>query len=389
MKTPNNINDTIGNLSSDFAAYRDELDAKVEANRYNHQARMDDFEIAIAKSSLDPMARGHSARPGQLLNGVLDALDRGPGTSARSPDGSVHLPWSALTPPQAALTTSSVIPADVDFGGLLGLRGKSILGDPRLGALVIEVDFGSGELRLPVGSGSSAAWRADGEALPDLGLASTALSLSAHRLGATFPLSASVLAMADTMAAEAIIRSDMQAAIGTSIDTAILADSPTSNGPVGLSGVAATPVSGANGSPITVALLDSQLSTIEAAKGNPTCFILHPRAARALSQIPTLTGGNRPVVDLDAPDPRLRGVPLILSTTASVAKAKGTSSTLAEAIVGDWSQLCAVFWGGVQLETGHAADDFSKSQISLRVQAFCDIQPLRAAAFSRISHYVI
>ena len=391
MTTPNNLSSTIARLDKDFSDYRAELDDRVEAVRYNHQAKLDEIEIAIAKSSLPPYgAAGVTARPGQLLNGVLDALGRGPGTSARSPDGSVSLPWSALGGrPQAALTTADVIRTDTDFTGLTGLRGASVLGDPRLAALIVELDSGAGELRLPIGSGSSAGWRSDGEALPDLGLASTALSLSAHRAGATFPLSASVLAMADTMAAESLIRLDMTQAIGEAIDAAILADSPTSNGPVGLSGVSAATVTGANGEAISVDLLDEQLTEVEAAKGKPTCFVMHPSVGRKLSRIPTLTGGNRPVLDLDSAAPRLRGVPVVFSTTASVAKTKGTSSTLAEVVVGDFSQLAVVLWGGVQIETGHAADDFSKSQISLRVQAFCDIQPLRATAFSRISHYVI
>ena len=394
MNTPNTINDVITRLDADFSAYRDEIDAKVEANRYNHQAKLDEIETSIAKSILDgPRGRGHSGRPGQLLTAVREAAGVTAERSAsRTDGGAVEIPWGSVTPPQAAITNPEhLIPRSVEYGGLGILRGHHILGDPRVNMLRVAQDRGAGDVALPVGSGASATWVSDGSPLVDAGLSLSPVVLSAKRTGALVTLPFTVLTMADEAASEAAIAADLGAAVGSALDKALLASTATASGPSGLSSISSDETGiGSNGESVTAALLGAQLSRIEAHNAQPSAWLMHPSTARKLGEIPAFAGSAEPLLQRGPRGFEVLQVPVIQSSRCNVTGTKGTSTgILHEIVAGAFDQLAMVVWGSLEVMSGHATGDFERNAVSLRVSAAVDFAPMRSGAFDRVSHYAI
>ena len=393
MNTPNTINDVITRLDADFSAYRDEVDGKLDADRVNANARMEEIEISQARAVLPPYgAGGHSGRPGQLLTAVREAAGVTAERSAsRTDGGAVEIPWGSVTPPQAAITNPEhLIPRSVEYGGLGILRGHHILGDPRVNMLRVAQDRGAGDVALPVGSGASASWVADGAPLVDAGLSLSPIVMSAKRTGAIVTLPFTVLTMADEAASEAAIAADLGAAVGSALDKALLAVSATASGPSGLSSIASDETGiGANGQAVTAALLGAQLSRIEAHNAQPSAWLMHPATARKLGEIPAFAGSAEPLLQRGPRGFEVLQVPVIQSSRCNVTGTKGTGTgILHEIIAGAFDQLAMVVWGSLEVMSGHATGDFERNAVSLRVSAAVDFAPMRSGAFDRVSSYI-
>jgi HK97 family phage major capsid protein len=354
-----------------------------------HGDRLDALEKLAEAQPTTPQG----AKRGGLISAILIAAGRQPlagyervaSEIERLPGGEVSIPWSYLSQPQAALTRSHLEGENLQLlpDMMQTLRESSIV--PNLGIRMLNGGQ-QGDIVLPILSGSSAGWSADGADLPDLGEATTTATLSPSRAGAIVGLTSQTMATTDIGALESSLAADMSSAIGAAVDSAFLSQTATSNGIVGLSGVAATAVSGTNGSAVSQALLDGQLNALDTALIPAKNWIVHPSMARHLSAIPAFTGATTPLYE----NGMLRGIPVVTSQHVATNGSKGSASNLHSVFASDFSRTCVgAYWRTPTIEIGTRSDDFQKGSISMRIQVWMALQAIRTTGVSRISHYSV
>jgi HK97 family phage major capsid protein len=363
-------------------------------------------EVSAIGDRLSELEKISSATPstpqaekrGGLISAILIAGGRQPlrgyervaNEVEKLPDGSVQIPWAYLdSQPQAALTRTHFEGEDVRLMPDLmqTLRADSVL--PRLNVRMLDGGAG-GDIVLPILAGSSAGWAADGDTLPALGETTSTVTLTPSRIGALVGLTSRTMATTDVSSLEASLARDMSSAVGSGIDAAFLAETAVSNAVPGLSGVTTTAVAGTNGTAVSRALLDAQLASLEAQNLPGSHWLINPEMARQLSLMVPFSTSQKPLLDIDADMPRLRGVPVIISRHVSNSGSKGSASNLHSVFCANWSQtVIGATWRSPVVEVGTSGDDFAQGSISLRIQTWLDIRAVRPTAISRVSHYAL
>lgn len=276
----------------------------------------------------------------------------------------ILVPLSALE--SRANTTTSA-------GELVGTdhRGDQYIGPLRDALLVrqmgVRVLTGlRGNVSIPkAGTGLSASWVTEGEAIPESDMTFDAVTLTPHHVGAITELSRQLILQSDP-SVEALVREDIAYAIAAEVDRAIIAGSGADGEPLGIvnrAGVltaAALPESWAD-----VLAMEQQLNALNI---NPTAWYTTPGVMSSLRG--TLKEAGLP--GYVAQGGRIGDLPAYSSNAAPAATA----------VLGDWSQIILGQWGAVEiLANPYAEGPYRRGGVLTRAMLTCDVAVRHEQAF--------
>jgi len=222
-----------------------------------------------------------------------------------------------------------------------------------------------------VGSGTVAAWLAQGEAAPETTMAFGQTALMPRRIGAVVRSTRELLMQTDD-SAESAIRADLLAAVGQALTVATFSGLGGAE-PIGLGYVEgiASPVT--FGGPPTLAdfsLFEKTLADNFAEKEATTAFICSTGTRSKCRQVEEFTGGGKP---LWTHRDTLSGKPAF--ATGAIADDR--------VYFGSWLDLLiVVFGGGAEILVNPFNEDGS-GIVRFTLTFFADLAPLRTKSFLR------
>ena len=219
-----------------------------------------------------------------------------------------------------------------------------------------------GNISIPAYSGSNVGWAGEVAAAANGAGDWSEIKLQPHRLTAYVDVSKEFL-LQDSNDAEAMLRSDIIAAIGNKLEATILgSDAGTDEKPEGLfNGVTAMTTALKFGD-----IVDAEAELDAANVAGAYTYILSPKAKAALRTLSKDAGSGRFVLE----DGEIEGSKALVSSNVT---AKGF-------VVGDFTDYVIAQWGAIDL----VVDNYTKAtegKVRLVVNAYFDAKPRRASSF--------
>ena len=258
------------------------------------------------------------------------------------------------------------------------LRPNPIVGS--LGATIITGLVG--DLDLPRQSSATAAtWEGENDANAESTPGFNKLSLTPKRLGAYTEISKQLLAQRSP-SVDALVRSDLEVAIGNALDVAAINGAGSGGVPEGILNVTGigNVIGGTNGAVPTFANMVALETAINSANadGDSMAYLTTPGIKGFLKTKVKEAGQASYVYDGN----QINGYNAFTSTNVPSTLTKGTSSGNCHAIVfGNWRELILAQWAGVDI----VVDPYSLSKnakIQLVINAWYDVAVRHAASFS-------
>lgn len=258
------------------------------------------------------------------------------------------------------------------------LRPNPIVGS--LGATIITGLVG--DLDLPRQSSATAAtWEGENDANAESTPGFNKLSLTPKRLGAYTEISKQLLAQRSP-SVDALVRSDLEIAIGNALDVAAINGAGSGGVPEGILNVTGigNVIGGTNGAVPTFANMVALETAINSANadGDSMAYLTTPGIKGFLKTKVKEAGQASYVYEGN----QINGYNAFTSTNVPSTLTKGTSSGNCHAIVfGNWRELILAQWAGVDI----VVDPYSLSKnakIQLVINAWYDVAVRHAASFS-------
>lgn len=258
------------------------------------------------------------------------------------------------------------------------LRPNPIVGS--LGATIITGLVG--DLDLPRQSSATAAtWEGENDANAESTPGFNKLSLTPKRLGAYTEISKQLLAQRSP-SVDALVRSDLEIAIGNALDVAAINGAGSGGVPEGILNVTGigNVIGGTNGAVPTFANMVALETAINSANadGDTMAYLTTPGIKGFLKTKVKEAGQASYVYEGN----QINGYNAFTSTNVPSTLTKGTSSGNCHAIVfGNWRELILAQWAGVDI----VVDPYSLSKnakIQLVINAWYDVAVRHAASFS-------
>ena len=258
------------------------------------------------------------------------------------------------------------------------LRPNPIVGS--LGATIITGLVG--DLDLPRQSSATAAtWEGENDANAESTPGFNKLSLTPKRLGAYTEISKQLLAQRSP-SVDALVRSDLEVAIGNALDVAAINGAGSGGVPEGILNVTGigNVIGGTNGALPTFANMVALETAINSANadGDSMAYLTTPGIKGFLKTKVKEAGQASYVYEGN----QINGYNAFTSTNVPSTLTKGTSSGNCHAIVfGNWRELILAQWAGVDI----VVDPYSLSKnakIQLVINAWYDVAVRHAASFS-------
>lgn len=258
------------------------------------------------------------------------------------------------------------------------LRPNPIVGS--LGATIITGLVG--DLDLPRQSSATAAtWEGENDANAESTPGFNKLSLTPKRLGAYTEISKQLLAQRSP-SVDALVRSDLEIAIGNALDVAAINGAGSGGVPEGILNVTGigNVIGGTNGAVPTFANMVALETAINSANadGDSMAYLTTPGIKGFLKTKVKEAGQASYVYEGN----QINGYNAFTSTNVPSTLTKGTSSGNCHAVVfGNWRELILAQWAGVDI----VVDPYSLSKnakIQLVINAWYDVAVRHAASFS-------
>jgi HK97 family phage major capsid protein len=293
------------------------------------------------------------------------------------------LPTSVLsekrTNPQLTTTANEMIATEV-FDWMGTLQNKLVMGD-----LATYLTGLSSDVQLPVLSGTTAGWGTEVANAADASTAIDGGTLSPHKLASYMDISKMLLAQTSGNI-ESVIRDDMNNAIASVLETAILADADGSGAPVeGVFNAAGTSIAGGT---MTLAKILEMESDIATNNAEGTCYITSPTGRallKAILGVPHDTSGAGPAIW--TADNTINGYQARATSSISDACTAGGAATTGGAesgiVFAQWKDL-VVGQFGTALDV--VVDPYSQSisgEIRIVINSFWDTVFRRANSFCK------
>lgn len=215
------------------------------------------------------------------------------------------------------------------------------------------------------GSGLSAGWVTEGQALSESDMTFDAVTLTPHHVGGITEMSRQLIQQS-APAIEDLVRQDLSYAVAAEIDRAIIAGSGTAGQPQGLIGRAGVQTEALPASWDDVLDIEQLLAAVNV---NPTGWYTSPAVLTALRKIlkaPTAGSGY-------------------IATASSIGDLPASSSNAAPvdtAILGDWSQVLLGQWGAVEiLVNPYAEVPYRRGGVLVRAFSTIDVAVRHEEAF--------
>lgn len=229
----------------------------------------------------------------------------------------------------------------------------------KAGARVIQTSRSN--LLIPrLASDSVASWTAEGAEITESSPTMSGVDAVLSKCAAIVRVSNELVADANPDVV-AMIMGQLTRSLSLAVDLAGFEGSGTVNQPKGLSGYTTINLNtslGADGAvPTDLDEVAEAISSIETANGKPTAIFMHPAIWGVISKIKSDTAvtNNMPLVlnqvgVSGAPDRRLYGVPVFLSSQLSRTETRGSSHVCSSIYVADMSQIVFVKNAQLRLE---------------------------------------
>lgn len=215
------------------------------------------------------------------------------------------------------------------------------------------------------GSGLSAGWVTEGQALSESDMTFDAVTLTPHHVGGITEMSRQLIQQS-APAIEDLVRQDLSYAVAAEIDRAIIAGSGTAGQPQGLIGRTGVQTAALPASWDDVLDIEQLLAAVNV---NPTGWYTSPAVLTALRKIlkaPTAGSGY-------------------IATASSIGDLPASSSNAAPvdtAILGDWSQVLLGQWGAVEiLVNPYAEVPYRRGGVLVRAFSTIDVAVRHEEAF--------
>jgi len=215
------------------------------------------------------------------------------------------------------------------------------------------------------GSGLSAGWVTEGQALSESDMTFDAVTLTPHHVGGITEMSRQLIQQS-APAIEDLVRQDLSYAVAAEIDRAIIAGSGTAGQPLGLIGRTGVQTAALPASWDDVLDIEQMLAAINV---NPTGWYTSPAVLTALRKIlkaPTAGSGY-------------------IATASSIGDLPASSSNAAPvdtAILGDWSQVLLGQWGAVEILVNPFAEaPYRRGGVLVRAFSTIDVAVRHEEAF--------
>ena len=227
-----------------------------------------------------------------------------------------------------------------------------------------------GNVSIPkYGSGLSAGWVTEGQALTETDMTFDSVTLTPHHVGGITEMSRQLIQQS-APAIEDLVRQDLSYAVAAEIDRAIIAGTGTGGEPLGLLGR-----TGSDGE-VQIAAIPSDWADVldieqmlAAVNVNPTGWYTSPEVMTALRKIlKAPTAGS----DYIATAGRIGDLPAASSNAAPASTA----------ILGDWSQVLVGQWGAVELLVNPYAEiPYRRGGVLVRAFSTIDVAVRHEEAF--------
>ncbi len=240
-----------------------------------------------------------------------------------------------------------------------------------------------GDLKLPRNNAvSSATWEGEVDANAESEPTFDSITLNPERLGLYALLSKQLVLQAEIPSVEAMLRRDIEAALGEGVDLAAINGSGGSNQPYGILNTASVNdiTIATDGGALTRNLLvqfETEVATDKALRGR-LGWLTTPGVRGFLKSTKVDAGSGIFLMNSDGND--LLGYPLMASTQVPSNLTKGAGTSLHAMIFGNWEELIIAQWGGLDL----VVDPYTASktgQITLVINGWYDIAVKHAASF--------
>jgi len=208
-----------------------------------------------------------------------------------------------------------------------------------------------GDVQFPrLAGGATGAWVAEGAAPSETTQTFGQVKLSPKQLAAFSDITRQTLLQA-SFDVEAMVRSDMTAALATEIDRAALHGTGASNQPTGVinqSGVGVVSI-GANGGAPTwahIVALEEQVAIANADVGR-LAYITNPKVRRKLKA--TSKAGTEAIFVWGDGDTPVNGYRALVTNLVASNLTKGTGTNLSAVFFGNWEELLIGIWGDIEV----------------------------------------
>ena len=312
----------------------------------------------------------------EFLSGNLTGVEKEYDQEARRNNTitGVGIPLFAMTEKRAAQTTTNaagMIATEVgDFSATL--QNKTVLG-----GLATWMYGLSGDMKLPTLSGTAAGWGAETDNAPDANTSIGSSTLQPRKLSAHMDISKMLLAQTNG-SVENIIRNDIQNAIASNLEAAILGDADGSGNPPQGVYDAGTATTAAAFTRANVLGLIKKLEEANA-DGGRTAFCMSPATKALLQALPadvvTTSGASTPLLSQDH---KIMGIDAMVTQNS---KTLGSGTHVNGLVLGMWDD-CVIGQFGSALDV--VADPYTKAisgEVRLVVLSYWDAIYRRATSF--------
>lgn len=381
-------NDSIKAISKDINA----LTTMTSENLANTSKQFAEMKATLVnhKTLIDDLAA--KAKPvGISLPGV--ELEKEKFSFMRAVYAMVHKDWSAagfekevFANTRAMATTTGagggyLVPDQISNEMIELLRAESVV--MAAGATVYS-GLQGGQYKISKQTGGAVAyWTAEAASITASDASFGELTLTPHALTGRCILSNEVM-QHSTPSIEAIMRRDLTEARALTLDLAALRGTGTSNQPIGIvntEGISTVAI-GADGGDFTfdhAAAMEGTLEDANALKG-ALGFIMHGKVKRKLKSEKTLqfSGDTKGAyIMLPMSDNKLKeylGYNFGISSQMPTNLTKGSGTSLAEVIFGNFRDLIIAEWGSFEIAaSSETSDAFERNQTHIRIIQHVDI----------------
>lgn len=223
-----------------------------------------------------------------------------------------------------------------------------------------------GNVSIPkAGTGLSAGWVTEGQALPESDMDFAGVTLTPHHVGGITEMSRQLIQQS-APAIEDLVREDLSFAVAQAVDAAIVAGTGTGGQPLGIIGRAGVQEAELPASWDDVLDMEQLLAAINV---TPTGWYTTPAVMTALRKIL-----KAPTAGSD-----------YIATASTIGELPAASSNAAPAdtaILGDWSQVLLGQWGAVEiLVNPYAETPYRRGGVLVRAMSTVDVAVRHEEAF--------
>jgi HK97 family phage major capsid protein len=286
----------------------------------------------------------------------------------------VLIPWGALQTRALTTSTASDVVPTIHGDLVEPLRNASRVAE--LGATILSGLQGNVSLPRQTGA-STAQWVAESGTVTASDATFDSVTLTPKTVGALSRISRRLL-LQSVPGIEEIIRKDLMAVIGLSIDQAALTGTGLSNQPTGIitdSGVSVVAIGTNGGAPVwaTVVAMVGAAAAENALAGNLGFLTNGNVQAKLMGTFTNSTYGEVPLWGAN-PDGTgtVAGYKALTSNQVPANLTKGTGTNLSALFFGNWADLVIGQWGALEVAIDESTY-FSSGDIQLRVLADVDI----------------